>query len=66
MHADLDPSLMTPDERCREVAAILASGLLRLRDRAALASDTASENPSEPVGNSLEAVPANPLTVHVG
>ena len=66
MRSDLDPVLMTPDERRREVAAILASGLLRLRDRAALASDPTSENPSEPVENSLEAVPANPLTVHVG
>jgi len=66
MRPDLDPALMTPDERRREVAAVLASGLRRLRDRAALAHDTTSENPSEPVENSLEADPANPLTVHVG
>ena len=66
MRPDLDPSLMTPDERRREVAAILAASLRRLRDRTALASVPASENPSDPLENSLEAVPANPLTVHVG
>lgn len=63
MRTDLDPSEMTPDERRREVAAILAGGLRRLRDRAALAT---SDNPPKPVESRLEAVPVNPLTVHVG
>ena len=66
MRTDLDPSQMTPDERRREVAAILATGVRRLRDRAALTSVPASEKPSNPDGTYLEAVPANPLTVHVG
>ena len=51
MRPDLDPSLMTPDERRREVAAILAASLRRLRDRTALASVPASENPSDPLEN---------------
>jgi hypothetical protein len=34
-----DPARMTADERLREVAAILAAGLLRLRSRAALPAD---------------------------
>lgn len=74
MRPDLDPSLMTPDERRREAVAILASGLRRLRDRVALAADPAPETPSsseseihpEAAEKSLEAVPDNPLTVHVG
>jgi hypothetical protein len=63
MRPELDPSEMTPDERRREIAEILATGLRRLRDRAALA---ASENSDNPGGTCLEAVPSNPLTVHVG
>jgi hypothetical protein len=66
MRPDLDPSLLTLDERRREVAAILAAGLRRLRDRAALTSSSPPENPSETGENSLEAVPENPLSVHVG
>src|SRR5687767_6781403 len=42
MRPDLNPSLMTPDERLREVAAVLAAGILRLRDRAGLAPDPGS------------------------
>jgi hypothetical protein len=66
MRPDLDPSLLTPDERRREVAAILAAGLRRLLDRAALASVPDPENPSESAEKPLEAVPENPLSVHVG
>jgi hypothetical protein len=66
MRPDLDPSLMTPDERRREVAAILAAGLRRLRDRSALTSEPASENPPDTAETPLEAVPENPLSVHVG
>ena len=66
MQPDLDPSLMTPDERRREVAAILAAGLRRLRDRVALASVPAPENLLESEREPLEAVPENPLSVHVG
>ena len=35
-----DPSLLTPGERRAELAAIFAAGILRLRARAALPSDT--------------------------
>jgi hypothetical protein len=69
MRTDLDPAQMTPDERRREVAAILAAGLCRLRDRHALDSpppDLAAENPPEPGETCLEAARENPLTVHVG
>jgi hypothetical protein len=66
MRPELDPSLLTPDERRREVAAILAAGLRRLRDRVALASVPAPKNPSETAEKPLEAVPENPLSVHVG
>lgn len=68
MRPDLDPVQMTPGERRREVAAILAAGVRRLRARSALESHQSSiaENPSEVGEKSLEAVPENPLTVHVG
>lgn len=66
MRPDFDSALMTPDERRREVAAILAAGLRRLRDRAALASVPAPENPSKTAEKPLEAVPENPLSVQVG
>jgi hypothetical protein len=35
---DLDPAALTADERLRELAALLASGVLRLRDRDALSA----------------------------
>jgi len=68
MHHDLDLARLTPDERRREVAAIFATGLRRLRDRAALISESpsTSEISAETVKSSLEAVPANPLSEHVG
>jgi len=47
MRPDLDPTQLTPDERFREVAAILADGLLRLRDRAALAANPETSPPPE-------------------
>ncbi len=69
MRPDLDPSQMTPDERRREAVAILASGLRRLRDRYALEARPAPPVPEilpEAAEKSLEAVPDNPLSVHVG
>jgi hypothetical protein len=66
MRPDLDPSQMTPAERRRAVAAILAAGLRRLRDRAALASVPTPEIPSSAAEKPLETVPENPLSVHVG
>ena len=66
MRLDLDPSLMTPDERRRAIAELLAAGLRRLRDRAALGSVPSSENSSKHVGNTLEDVPDIALNVHAG
>lgn len=78
MRPDLDPSQMTPNERRRDAAAILASGLRRLRDRYALTACPVREIPSrsapeiapeilpEAAEKSLEAVPDNSLSGHVG
>ncbi len=66
MRPDFDPSLMTPDERRRAVAALLAAGLRRLRDRAALASGPVPEISSDTAEKPLEAAPENPLSGHVG
>jgi hypothetical protein len=63
MRPELEPLQMTPDERRREIAEILAMGFRRLRDRAALATSEDSENPRE---TCLEDVAANLLTVTVG
>lgn len=67
MRADDDPASLSPDERRAAIARILADGILRLRKRAALPSDAPSgENLSISRQDRLEAVPDNPLTVHVG
>jgi hypothetical protein len=66
MRPDLDPSEMTPDERRQELVAILAKGLHRLRDRYALAANPFPVNPPNSCESCLEAVAANPLTVHDG
>jgi hypothetical protein len=66
MRPPVDPACMTPDERLREVAAILAVGLRRRRDRATLASVPAPEILADRAEKPLEAVPENPLSVHVG
>ena len=62
----LPPSELTPDQRRRELAGILARGLRRLRDRAALAGEPTSANPSEASETTLEAVPDKSLTVYAG
>ena len=66
MPAEFPTSELTPDERRREVVSILATGLRRLRDRAALPVETSPSIPVESSNSSLEAVPANPLTVPAG
>ena len=63
---DLPPSELTPDQRRREVAAILARGLRRLRDRAALSAQPTSAYLSGASNSTLEAVPDKSLTVHAG
>ena len=42
-----DAALLTPDEHLREVAYILAAGVLRLRQRGALPTDDVQKKPSE-------------------
>jgi len=58
MRPQTDPTSMTADERLREVAAILAADLLRLRARSALPTDPGQvpgpENPSETGPDCLE------------
>ena len=63
---DPPPSELTPDQRRRELAALLARGLRRLRDRAALVGDPTSANPSEASFSTLEGVADKSLTVHAG
>ncbi len=63
---DLPPSELTLDQRRRELAGLLARGLRRLHDRAALTSELTSANPSEASFSTLEAVPDKSLTVHAG
>ena len=63
---DLPPSELTPDQRRRELASILARGLRRLRDRAALPAEPTSANPTEASFSTLESVADKSLTVHAG
>lgn len=57
---------LTPDERLREVATILAAGVLRLRQRAALPTDDAQKKPSELSAAGLEVPGETVLSVHTG
>ena len=43
MYGGLDPGEMTPDERAKEVAAILAQGFLRLRKNGPYVADSAAK-----------------------
>ena len=57
MRPDLDPDQLTPDERRQELAELLARGITRLRDRAALLTSpptSATQNlpDSEPIRDS--------------
>ncbi|HZT79146.1 MAG TPA: hypothetical protein VFA26_02910 [Gemmataceae bacterium] len=70
MRPDADPALMTTAERFRELAGILAAGVLRLRDRAALAADPGEhptpENLSKTGDSCLELSGKTVLSVHGG
>lgn len=66
MRPDADPARMTPDERLREIAAIFASGLLRLRARTALSTDPDAKNLSKTGQDSLELSAETSLSVHTG
>jgi len=63
---ELPPSELTPDQRRRELAGLLARGLRRLRDRAALVTDPTSAISPEASNSALEAVADKSLTVHAG
>lgn len=66
MHHCADAARLTPDERLREVASILAIGVLRLRQRAALPTDDARKKPSELPAAGLEVPDETVLSVHTG
>uniref|UniRef100_A0A7C4QME0 Uncharacterized protein n=1 Tax=Schlesneria paludicola TaxID=360056 RepID=A0A7C4QME0_9PLAN len=70
MRPETDPARMTADERLREVAAILAAGLLRLRARSALPTDPGQvpgpENLPETGPDCLEVPSETVLSVHTG
>ena len=70
MRPDDDPAFLTAAERFRELAGILAAGILRLRDRAALAADpsehSAPENPEKTGNSCLELSEKTVLSVHTG
>ena len=61
-----DPADLSPDDCRRAVAAILAAGLLRLRDRSALRSSFASPNLSKTLRPELALPPRVGPTVHGG
>ncbi len=65
-----DPAAMTANDRLRQVASILASGILRLRSRAALPDDPAQhsgpKNLPESGQDRLEVPAETVLSVHTG
>jgi len=61
-----DSARPLPDERLREVAAILATGILRLRQRAALPTGKQPENPGKRRPDGLAIPPETRLSVRVG
>lgn len=70
MRPELDPSLLTPQDRLREVARLLAAGVLRLLDRparaATLAGQPAPENLAEETRDCLELPGETVLSVQDG
>ena len=66
MHDCADAALLSPNERLREVASILAIGVLRLRQRAALPTDARQKKPPELAAASLEVPDETVLSVLTG
>jgi hypothetical protein len=66
MRFHIPPTEMSADERRREVAALLARGVLRLRKRRLSASDSNSQGPPESGRNSLELPAPSRLSVTTG
>ena len=62
--------ILSPSDRVRELAALFATALLRLRDRHALAADPPPALPPEILPNSspnpLEVLDETRLSVHTG
>ncbi len=61
-----DSTRLSPDERFREVAAILAAGVLRLRQSSALSSENTEKNRAESPPDGLEVPTKTRLSVRVG
>ncbi|HUG71613.1 MAG TPA: hypothetical protein VMM76_27970 [Pirellulaceae bacterium] len=61
-----DVTRLPPDERFREVAAILAAGISRLRHSSALSSENAEKNLPESPPDGLEVPTETRLSVRVG
>jgi hypothetical protein len=70
MQPDQDPAALAPEERLREVATILAAGLLRLRARTALPAGLdehpGPKNPRKTGQDCLEVGAETVLSVHTG
>jgi hypothetical protein len=70
MRPELDPARQTPEERLRDIAAVIAAGLLRLRDRTALPTESPShlapEKPGKVSTQGLEVSADTSVTVHGG
>ncbi len=66
MHHCADAARLTPDARLREVASILAIGILRLRQRASLPSDDVPKKQVESFAAGLEVPDETVLSVHTG
>ena len=61
-----DPTRLSPDERFREVATILAAGISRLRQGSALSSENTETNRAESSPDGLEVPAETRLSVRVG
>ena len=57
---------LSPDDRFREVASILAAGISRLRQSSALSSENAEKNLAESSPDGLEVPAETRLSVRVG
>jgi hypothetical protein len=61
-----DPSDLAPSDRLHELAALLAAGVRRLRDRAALPANTGSEKREKTNPNELATPADKSVTVTAG
>lgn len=66
MHDRAHATRLSTDQRLREVASILAIGVLRLRQRAALPTDDTQKKPAESFAAGLEVPDETVLSVHTG